>query len=105
PRRSMSPLVLAVVLAAPVAPSARPSLEPLRATARRIVAHGLASDGAFGRLEHLCDRIGHRLTGSGALVRAVAWAEAALRAEGHDAVRAEPVRVRHWSRGAIRAEV
>ncbi|RMH45302.1 MAG: peptidase M28 family protein [Deltaproteobacteria bacterium] len=60
----------------------------------------MADDGAWQKLAHLTDRIGPRLSGSRNLERAIEWAEAALRADGHDNVHREPVMVPHWVRGA-----
>lgn len=56
-------------------------------------------DGAWRRLEELCDGIGHRLSGSEALDRAIAWAVETLRRDGHENVRAERVMVPKWVRG------
>jgi carboxypeptidase Q len=60
----------------------------------------LASNEAYDELRVLCDTIGHRLSGSPALDRAIAWAEAALRADGHE-VALEPVEVPVWRRGLL----
>jgi hypothetical protein len=54
---------------------------------------------AYRKLTWLCDRIGHRLTGSPQLEQAVQWAVGALSADGHENVRAEPVTARKWVRG------
>ena len=64
------------------------------AVADRIRAHALADDGAYQKLRELTDDIGARLSGSPALERAVRWAEATMRADGHVVV-TEPVMVPH----------
>jgi hypothetical protein len=47
----------------------------------------------------LGDGIGHRLSGSKSLERAVTWAREAMRADGLDSVWLQPVRVPKWVRG------
>ncbi len=64
-----------------------------------------AADGdalAWSRLLHLCDRIGHRVTGSEALETATAWAERVFMEDGHEAVHREHVDVPLWVRGEER---
>ncbi|MGH9789243.1 MAG: M20/M25/M40 family metallo-hydrolase [Candidatus Acidiferrales bacterium] len=73
--------------------------EDYRDVAGRIVAAALADDGGWSKLEYLCDRIGHRLSGSEELERAVAWAAEQMRADGLENVRLQPVKVPHWVRG------
>lgn len=65
----------------------------------RIVAAALDSDDAWLKLQGLCDGVGHRLSGSPGLDRAVKWAVVALKADGHENVRAEKVMVPKWVRG------
>ena len=89
-----------VVLAPPAAKA-----DPRQPTVDRIIAAALADPGAWQKLEHLTDRIGHRLSGSTGLERAVVWAVDAMKADGHENVRAEPVMVPHWVRGAESAEL
>lgn len=79
------------------------ALDALRPAAARLLGEALASRQAHRRLEELCDDIGHRLSGSPALERAVEWAAQVLRDDGLVNVRAEPVLVPHWVRGAERA--
>lgn len=85
--------------AAPVAP------DPRQPVVDKIIAAALADPGAWQKLEHLTDRIGHRLAGSTGLEQAVDWAVAAMKADGHENVRAEPVMVPHWVRGSESAEL
>jgi len=69
-----------------------------------LAERALASKGAWVRLAELCDSVGHRLAGSVAMERAVAWAAATLRADGLD-VALEPVAVPSWWRGEERVEL
>jgi len=64
-----------------------------------IVDAALNGDGAWKKLVELCDDVGHRLSGSPGLERAVEWAAKTLEADGHENVRKEPVRVPKWVRG------
>ncbi|MSP91719.1 MAG: M20/M25/M40 family metallo-hydrolase [Myxococcales bacterium] len=73
---------------------------PYAAVAARLLADARADTGGWLKLASLCDDIGHRLTGSPALERAVHWAVARMTADGHANVRAEPVEVQRWLRGA-----
>ncbi|MFN0248494.1 MAG: M20/M25/M40 family metallo-hydrolase [Kofleriaceae bacterium] len=82
--------------AGPLAPS---PLAGYAETADKIIAAARADKGAYAKLAHLTDMIGARLSGSPELVRAVAWATAAMKADGHEA-RTEKVMVPHWVRGA-----
>lgn len=91
-------------VAAARAPEA-PIASRYRATAERLIGAALSSDHAWFRLSQLCDGIGHRLSGSPALERAVAWGAAAMREDGLERVRLQPVVVRHWERGEERAEL
>jgi len=75
----------------------------LRPAAERLIGAALASDHAYLRLSQLCDGIGHRLSGSPALERAVQWAAAAMREDGLEHVSLQPVMVPHWVRGQERA--
>ena len=102
----MSPVTMfaACVLAATPAP--RVPLDSLyRVTAERLIGAALASDHAYLRLSQLCDGIGHRLSGSPELDRAIGWAAAAMRQDGLERVRLQPVMVPHWVRGEERAEM
>jgi len=76
-----------------------------RAAAERLIGAALASDHAYLRLSQLCDGIGHRLSGSPALERAVEWAAGAMRQDGLEQVRLQPVMVPHWVRGDEHAEL
>ena len=75
----------------------------LRPAAERLIGAAMATDHAYLRLSQLCDGIGHRLSGSPALERAVEWAAAAMREDGLERVRLQPVMVPRWVRGVERA--
>lgn len=59
---------------------------------------------AYVKLAELTDTIGHRLAGSAALDKAIAWSAAVMKADGLD-VRTEAVMVPHWKRGAESAAI
>ncbi len=94
---------------APGRTAPRPSAEqaPLdvayRTAAERLIGAALASDHAYLRLSQLCDGIGHRLSGSRALERAIDWAAAAMREDRLERVRLQPVMVPRWVRGEEQA--
>lgn len=74
-------------------------IENYRASAGRIIGAALTSDKAYNRLAHLTDHIGHRLSGSKGLERAIEWAISEMKNDRLDNVRAEKVMVPHWVRG------
>ena len=87
----------------PEAPAAAPASKLLTVyqdAAQQIIDAALQQNNAYQRLTELCDVIGHRLSGSVGLERAVEWATEALRADGLDNVRQDPVLVPRWVRGA-----
>ncbi|HEY3226929.1 MAG TPA: M20/M25/M40 family metallo-hydrolase [Planctomycetota bacterium] len=67
--------------------------------AQKIANVASRDEGAWKKLVELCDDVGHRLSGSKGLERAVEWGVATLKADGHENVRAEPVKVPKWVRG------
>lgn len=85
------------------APAGEASTDPIEAgyggTALKIIEAAMADDGAWAKLEFLTDRIGHRLSGTSALERAIDWAADAMRKDGHANVRKEKVMVPVWVRG------
>jgi carboxypeptidase Q len=89
--------------APPLPPRVR--IDAYRERAARIIGAALTSDRAYRRLAYLTDRIGHRLSGSSNLERAIEWALKEMRADGLDNVRAEKVMVPHWVRGAESLEL
>jgi carboxypeptidase Q len=81
-------------------PQPPPSLaDRYREPASRLIGAALASDHAYLRLSQLCDGIGHRLSGSPELNRAIAWAQGAMKEDGLERVRLIPAMVPHWVRG------
>lgn len=78
-----------------------PGVQPMQGkdAAERLVADILAGNESWTKLEALCDGIGHRLSGSEGLERAVAWAIETMKADGQENVRAEKVMVPKWVRG------
>ena len=81
------------------------SIDNYRATAGRIIGAALVSNHAYTRLAHLTDQIGHRLSGSKNLDRAIEWALAEMKRDGLDNVRGEKVMVPHWVRGEESLEI
>jgi carboxypeptidase Q len=95
-------LALAVLTAAAALARAAASPDPsvdLRATLERLVRAAKETNGAYETIRGLTDTVGPRLSGSAADTRAVAWAQATLRAQGFANVHAEGVTVPHWERG------
>jgi carboxypeptidase Q len=90
----------AVAAAAPAPPPPGPIAQRYRDDAARIGTRALADHAAFRTLAELCDGIGHRLSGSAALDRALIWAADTMRDDGQENVRIEPVLVPCWVRGA-----
>ena len=80
-------------------PSPTVKIDAYRAPAGRIIGAALTKNKAYERLGYLTDRIGHRLSGSSNLERAIQWALAEMKQDGFDNVRAEKVMVPHWVRG------
>ena len=77
----------------------------LQPDANRLLAAATATDFAWRRLAELTDRFGHRLSGSAHIERAIKWAAAAMKADGLEDVRTEPVMVSRWIRGHESAEL
>jgi len=100
-------LVTALTLAAGalLAQPAESVLEPYREPAARLVSESMREPFAWRRLAELTDRIGHRLSGSPELERAVAWAVAEMKRDGLENVHTEPVMVPRWVRGREHAEI
>lgn len=78
-----------------------PTLEQRYAdSAAKIIEQARRDEGAWNKLEHLCDWIGHRLSGSPELVQATEWAAEVMRRDGLAHVHLQPVEVPHWVRGS-----
>ncbi len=100
--------ILTLVLLAPVDSSAYPETdkapsasiaERFREPAQRIMTAALAGNDGFRKLEELCVNIGHRLSGSAQLEKAIDWAVETMKKDGQENVRREKVMVPHWVRG------
>ena len=74
-------------------------LEQYQPVAQQIIAESQSSDFAWQRLAELTDTFGHRLSGSETLEQAIDWAVAAMKNDGLENVRKEPVMVPKWVRG------
>jgi len=86
--------------------SNRPAwLQQYREPSARLIGEALGGTFAWDRLAVLTDTIGHRLSGSPALDRAVQWALAEMTRDGLENVRAEKVMVPKWVRGHESAEI
>jgi Zn-dependent M28 family amino/carboxypeptidase len=72
---------------------------------RIAIASEREPDVGWARLRELAHGIGHRIAGSAALDRAIAWAERTMRDDGLDDVRTDPVMVPHWVRGTERGRI
>jgi len=73
--------------------------------AARIIGRALTDSRAYDKLAYLGDRIGHRLSGSAGLDRAVAWTAGQFERDGVERVWTEPVMVPRWVRGHERAAI
>lgn len=82
-----------------------PTLSDLYAERLSTMARSaLSDDTGYRRLGELCDRFGHRISGSATLEAAIDWAVGLMGSDGF-VVHKEPVQVPVWVRGAERAEV
>jgi hypothetical protein len=66
---------------------------------RKIYDEALAKGQSYEMLEHLCTKIGPRLSGSPGAAAAVEWSRQVMHAYGFDSVWLQPVMVPHWVRG------
>lgn len=67
--------------------------------AKTIIDATMAKNDAWRKMEELCDGIGHRLSGSNDLGRALVWAVETMNMDGQENVHIESVMVPHWARG------
>jgi len=99
----MTSLFVYAALLTPPADARKPKPAPdAEAVAAELLGRALSSSGAMDKLVELCDDIGHRLSGSPQLQKAVTWGEAKMAAEGLD-THLEEVMVPAWIRGHERA--
>ena len=110
----MLPALIAFLVAASATPhlfaqssaQAAPTwLETYREPAARLIRESMGDSFAWRRLATLTDTIGHRLSGSKQLDRAIEWAMAEMKRDGLENVHAEPVMVPKWVRGRESAEI
>src|SRR3990172_5735357 len=94
-----SSLAAALLVLTAGAAGAQSLADQYQEAAGRIIRTALADSAAWHRLAELTDRFGHRLSGSASLEQAIDWMLDAMRRDGLDSVRGEPVMVPHWVRG------
>lgn len=82
-----------------------PWLETYRDPAARLIGAAMVDRFAWDRLATLTDTIGHRLSGTPELNRAIDWAVAEMKKDGLENVHTEPVTVPHWVRGRESAAI
>jgi carboxypeptidase Q len=80
-------------------------LDPYRDPAARLIGEATGDTFAWNRLSVLTDSIGHRLSGSPQLERAIEWSVAEMRRDGLENVHTEKVMVPRWVRGNESAEI
>jgi carboxypeptidase Q len=105
-RRSTIALSLLLAAALPGRVSAQVEIATAyRAAADSLIRGATADSAAYGRLGRLVDTFGPRLSGSASLEAAIDWVLEAMKADGLENVRGEPVMVPRWVRGAESAEL
>ncbi len=99
----MSPRLLScsILLLQVASQEAAPDVETYRETFRRVVRESLARGEAYSKLERLCSVAPLRLSGSPGAAAAVEWAKEAMKRDGLENVRLEPVTVPRWERGVV----
>jgi carboxypeptidase Q len=109
--RSVLAVALFVTLAfAPTRPIVHasnwaPWLDAYREPAARLIGEAMSDTFAWQRLSVLTDTIGHRLSGSEQLDKAIRWAVDEMKRDGLENVRTEQAMVPRWIRGAESAEI
>src|SRR5262245_30281896 len=98
-------LTIASPLAQPRAQSTPPWLDRYREVSAHLIGAALSDTFAWQRLAFLTDTIGHRLSGSPQLDRAIEWAAAEMKRDGLENVHTEKVIVPHWVRGTESADI
>lgn len=115
----LSRIVIGFVLLASVVPAGAESkaqppgqeIEPgsiaaqYQGAAKKIIDSVMIENQAYERLEYLCTRIGHRLSGSMGLTKAINWAISVMIKDGQENVRPERVMVPVWFRGTESARM
>jgi carboxypeptidase Q len=98
--RRLTLIALPFAFLAPTRARPQVATDAHRAAAERLIDAALRDSAAHRRVSELTDRFGHRFTGSESLERALDWIMGEMRRDGLENVRAEPVMVTHWVRGA-----
>lgn len=68
---------------------------------RNIFNTALTKAECYDNLEHICKKIGHRLSGSVAAAKAVDYTYSVMQKSGYDTVFKQDVMVPHWVRGKV----
>src|SRR5689334_598315 len=79
-------------------------IDQFREPANRLISEAMGDPFAWRRLATLADTIGHRLSGSPQLDRAIQWAVDEMTRDGLENVHTEPVMVPKWVRGSESAD-
>ena len=99
-------LVAWVLLACSVRADSPPFwVNDYQSVAAHLIDEATRSQFAWNRLAALTDTVGHRLSGSPQLDRAIAWAVTEMKRDGLENVHTEKVMVPKWVRGAESAEI
>ncbi len=106
-RRACSALLcLSLALTASLSGQGRPAwLDPYRANAEKLIKAATADQFAWDRVAELTDTYGQRISGSGNLSRAIAWAVETMKKDGLESVHTERVMVPKWVRGVESLEI
>ena len=105
-RRAALLAVAVLLLVCPLrADSTPPWIGDYQGAATRLIGEATRDQFAWNRLAVLTDTIGHRLSGSPQLDKAIAWAAAEMKRDGLENVHTEKVLVPKWVRGSETAEL
>ena len=80
-------------------------LDAYREPAARLIGEATGDTFAWRRLALMTDSVGHRLSGSPQLERAIEWAVAEMKRDGLENVHTEKVMVPKWVRGSESADI
>jgi carboxypeptidase Q len=109
-KRHLALLLVILTIAGVSGPSPRAAassgwLDAYRAPAAQLVDEAMSNSFAWQRLATLTDTVGHRLSGSPQLDRAIEWAIAEMKRDGLENVHSEQVMVPKWIRGRESAAI
>ncbi|MDX2128764.1 MAG: M28 family metallopeptidase [Chloroherpetonaceae bacterium] len=90
---------------AQMAPSDSLAAVSYRSLSEKIISHATKDSSAFLRLAELCDRFGHRFSGSQSLEKALDWILTEMKKDGFDLVASDPLKVPRWVRGKESCEL